>query len=95
MKNLLITGGAGFIGSNFIIYMMNKYPNLNVVNLDKLTYAADLDNLKEVEDKARYTFVEGDILDKALLDQIFSENDIDGVIHFAAESHVDNSIINP
>ncbi len=95
MENILITGGAGFIGSNFIPYFLENNPSIKIVNLDKLTYAGDISNLKEVEDNSRYTFIEGDICDRNLVEQIFSKHDIRGVIHFAAESHVDNSILNP
>ena len=95
MKSILITGGAGFIGSNFIPYFLENNPKIKIINLDKLTYAGDLSNLKEVEDNSRYTFIEGDICDRNLVEHIFSKHDIRGVIHFAAESHVDNSISNP
>ena len=95
MKNILVTGGAGFIGSNFIPYILGKYPEYTVINLDKLTYAGNLQNLQEVEGHSRYRFVEGDICDRDLLDRIFREHDIRGVVHFAAESHVDNSINGP
>ena len=94
-KNLLVTGGAGFIGSNFINYFLNKYNDTNVINLDLLTYAGDLDNLKNIENNSRYKFVHGDICDKKLVENILLENKIDGIINFAAETHVDNSIINP
>ena len=92
-KNILITGAAGFIGSNFAIYFSKKYPEYNIIVLDKLTYAGNLHNLDEVIDKI--TFVEGDICDFDLVMKIFKDYDINGVIHFAAESHVDNSIKNP
>ena len=98
MKNLisiLITGGAGFIGSNFIPYFLEKYPEYKVINLDLLTYAGNLENLKEVENHPRYKFIKGNICNRELVEYIFNEYDIKGVIHFAAESHVDNSIINP
>ena len=95
MKTLLITGGAGFIGSNFIIYLMDRYNDYRIVNLDLLTYAADLENLKEVQDRENYVFVQGDICDAELVNRLFREYDISAVIHFAAESHVDNSIVNP
>ena len=93
--NFLITGGAGFIGSNFIPYFLDKYPGYRVINLDKLTYAGNLDNLIEVECHPGYKFVQGDICDRELVENVFSEYDIKGVIHFAAESHVDNSIAGP
>jgi len=95
MKTILVTGGAGFIGSNFVPYFVEKYPDYLVVNLDKLTYAGDLNNLKEVEKNPRYKFIQGDICDKALVEKIFKDYDVKGVIHFAAESHVDNSITGP
>jgi len=91
--NILVTGGAGFIGSNFIHYINKKYPEYKIVNLDKLTYAANLDNLKDI--KNNYTFVEGDILDYDLVSKIVKENNIDLIVHFAAESHVDRSIEGP
>lgn len=94
-ETILITGGAGFIGSNFVPYFCAKYPQYNIINLDKLTYAGNLDNLKECEAMPNYKFVQGDICDRALIEKLFAENDIRGVIHFAAESHVDNSIKNP
>ncbi|MBQ8661635.1 MAG: dTDP-glucose 4,6-dehydratase [Alphaproteobacteria bacterium] len=92
---VLVTGGAGFIGSNFVPYFAAKYPEYHVINLDKLTYAGNLDNLAECEQMPNYTFVRGDICDEALVDRLFAEYDIRGVIHFAAESHVDNSITGP
>ena len=94
-KSILITGGAGFIGSNHIPYVVNKYPDYHVINLDILSYAGDLANLKEVEGKDNYTFIEGDICDRILVQKIFIDYDIRSVVHFAAESHVDNSIHNP
>ncbi|OCL92919.1 dTDP-glucose 4,6-dehydratase [Arcobacter porcinus] len=94
-KTILVTGCAGFIGSNFVPYFLDKYPNYNLVNLDLLTYAGDLENLKECETNPRYKFIKGDICNRELVEFIFSEYDIQGVIHFAAESHVDNSIKNP
>ena len=94
-KAILVTGGAGFIGSNFVPYFAAKYPEYHVINLDKLTYAGNLDNVKECENMPNYTFVQGDICDRALIEKLFKEYDIRGVIHFAAESHVDNSIKNP
>lgn len=95
MKAVLITGGAGFIGSNFVPYWVEKYQDYKVINLDKLTYAGNLNNLKECEKSANYQFVEGDICDTTLIKKIFEEYDIRGVVHFAAESHVDNSITGP
>ena len=95
MRSILVTGCAGFIGSNFVPYFLEKYPEYQVINLDLLTYAGNLENLSEVAGHERYTFVQGDICDRVLLEDLFSQYDIRGVIHFAAESHVDNSIINP
>jgi len=95
LVNILITGGAGFIGSNFIPYFLEKYSNYFIVNLDLLTYAGNLTNLKEVENHKRYKFIKGNILNKELVEYLFSQYKFSGVIHFAAESHVDNSIINP
>ena len=95
MQTVLITGGAGFIGSNFIPYFLENNKDLNIVNLDLLTYAGDLSNLKEVENSDKYIFVKGDICDRVLLEQLFSKYNFLSVIHFAAESHVDNSIKNP
>jgi len=94
-KTLLVTGGAGFIGSNFISYLLESYSEYNIVNIDKLTYAGDLNNLKEVEKNPNYKFIEGDICDRNLIEQLFDEYDFLGVIHLAAESHVDNSITGP
>jgi len=94
-KSLLVTGGAGFIGSNFIRFMLRKYPEYNIINLDKLTYAGNLENLKDVEDSDNYRFIKGDIADASLIEEIFSHNGIDAVINFAAESHVDRSIEDP
>lgn len=94
-KTILITGGAGFIGSNFVPYFCEKYPEYHIINLDKLTYAGNLDNLKECESMKNYTFIKGDICDRFLIESLFNDYDIRGVIHFAAESHVDNSIKNP
>lgn len=95
MKSILVTGGAGFIGSNFVPYFAEKYPHYHIVNLDKLTYAGNLDNLKECESMMNYTFVQGDICDEKLVQSLFEKHDICGIIHFAAESHVDNSIKGP
>lgn len=94
-KTILITGGAGFIGSNFIPYFMKEHPEYFIINLDKLTYAGNLDNLQECEDNPNYQFIHGDICDKSLIKDLFVKYDIRGVIHFAAESHVDNSINHP
>jgi len=94
-KTILVTGCAGFIGSNFVPYFLEKYPEYNLVNLDLLTYAGNLENLKEVENNPRYKFIKGDICNRELVEFIFNEYDIQGVVHFAAESHVDNSIKNP
>lgn len=96
MKTYLVTGGAGFIGSNYILYMLDKYKsNIKIINLDALTYAGNLENLKAVESLDNYEFIKADICDKEAVTKIFENNDIDRVIHFAAESHVDRSIRNP
>lgn len=92
-KTLLITGGAGFIGSNFILYWLDKHPQDKIINLDALTYAGNLENLKQVEDSSNYVFVEGNIKNQQLINKIM--DDVDWVVHFAAESHVDRSIKNP
>ena len=94
-KTLLVTGGAGFIGSNFIRYMVRKYNGYKIINLDKLTYAGNLENLKDIEDIKNYRFIKGDICDRDLVEDIFSGNKIDAVVNFAAESHVDRSITDP
>ena len=94
-KTYLITGCAGFIGSNFVYYMLKKYDDILLVNLDKLTYAGNLENLKDCEGDERHTFVQGDICDKELVTRLFEQYDFDYVINFAAESHVDRSISNP
>ena len=95
MKTYLITGCAGFIGSNFVHYMLKKYPEILLVNLDKLTYAGNLENLKSVESNPNYVFVQADICDKEAIQSLFDQYDIDYVVNFAAESHVDRSITNP
>lgn len=95
MKNILITGGAGFIGSHLVRLMVNKYPHYNIFNLDKLTYAGNLANLKDVESKPNYKFIKADICDFELMLSVMRDNQIDGVIHLAAESHVDRSIKDP
>ena len=95
MKTILITGGAGFIGANFIPYFLDKNQKIKVVNLDALTYAGDLENLKELNKHSRYIFEQGNICNRNFLEVLFKKYNISGVIHFAAESHVDNSIINP
>ncbi len=96
MHTYLVTGGAGFIGSNYIHYMLRKYGNtINIINVDALTYAGNLENLKDIENEPNYKFIKADITDKDAIAAIFAENDIDRVVHFAAESHVDRSIKNP
>ncbi|MDX2469514.1 MAG: dTDP-glucose 4,6-dehydratase [SAR324 cluster bacterium] len=95
MNSILITGGAGFIGANFVEYYLQKNPNCKIINLDLLTYAGDKANLTQALETPNHIFVEGDICDKALVEKLFVEHDIQGVIHFAAESHVDNSISGP
>lgn len=91
-RNILVCGGAGFIGSNFIDHMVNKYPKYNIVNYDKLTYAGNLSNLKHIENKQNYSFIKGDIIDLELLNSVVKKNNITHVINFAAETHVDRSI---
>ena len=96
MRTYLVTGGAGFIGSNYIHYMFRKYGDaIRIINVDALTYAGNLENLKDIEDRDNYTFIKADIRDREAIEKIFAENDIDRVVHFAAESHVDRSIVNP
>lgn len=94
-KVILVTGGAGFIGSNFIPFYLERHPQTAIVNLDLLTYAGNLDNLKEVEDHPNYQFIQGDIRNRALIEELFERYQFQGVVHFAAESHVDNSIKDP
>jgi dTDP-glucose 4,6-dehydratase len=94
-KKILITGGAGFIGSHVVRLFINKYPDYQIVNLDKLTYAGNLANLKDIQDKPNYSFLKGDIVDAAFINELFTIHKFDGVIHLAAESHVDRSISNP
>ena len=94
-KKILITGGAGFIGSHVVRRFVNNYPNYNIINLDKLTYAGNLENLKDVEGKSNYTFIKGDIVDAPFIFELFQQEKFDAVIHLAAESHVDRSIANP
>lgn len=96
MRTYLVTGGAGFIGSNYIHYMFKKYGDqIRIINVDKLTYAGNLENLKDIEDRENYSFVRADICDSEKMNELFEQNDIQRVVHFAAESHVDRSIRNP
>jgi dTDP-glucose 4,6-dehydratase len=94
-SNVLVTGGAGFIGSNFVRFLLQAEPGAKIVNLDKLTYAGSLENLKELPDPDRHTFVKGDICDRALVDSLLRQHQIDTIVHFAAETHVDRSILDP
>lgn len=94
-KAILVTGGAGFIGSNFILYMLNRHPECRIVNIDKLTYSGNLENLKNVGNRRNYTFVQGDICDKSLVEKLFEIHHFCYIVNFAAESHVDRSIANP
>lgn len=94
-KNILITGGCGFIGSNLVLHLVRKYPNYKLINLDLMTYASDESYLKTLKDNPNYVFVKGDIRDEKLINELFDEHKIDSVIHLAAESHVDNSIKRP
>ncbi len=95
MKSILITGGAGFIGSHLTRFFVKKYPEYRIVNLDKLTYAGNLENLRDIENKPNYTFVKGDVMDTELLQKLFTDWNFTGVLHCAAESHVDRSITDP
>ena len=95
MRNILVTGGAGFIGSHLVRLFVNKYPNYHIINMDVLTYAGNLENLKDIEDKENYTFVKCDICDVETVNQVFKKYQIDSIIHLAAESHVDRSINDP
>lgn len=95
MAKIVVTGGAGFIGSNFIHYLIKKYPKIEIINFDKLTYAGNLDNLKAIADRPNYTFVEGDIADEEAVAALLEKNEVEGIINFAAETHVDRSILEP
>lgn len=95
MKAVLVTGGAGFIGSNFIRFLLKKDPDVLVINLDALTYAGSLENLADLPDPTRHNFVHGDVCDRPLLDRILRQHSIQTIIHFAAKSHVDRSILGP
>jgi dTDP-glucose 4,6-dehydratase len=95
MKNIIITGGAGFIGSHVVRRFVKQYPNYHIFNLDALTYAGNLENISDIEDEPNYTFIKGDIVDATFIDNLFTEYKFDGVIHLAAESHVDRSITDP
>ncbi len=95
MKNILITGGAGFIGSHVVRLFVKKYPNYNIFNLDALTYAGNLENIKDIQNEPNYTFVKGDITDEIFIANLFQKHQFDGVLHLAAESHVDRSITDP
>jgi dTDP-glucose 4,6-dehydratase len=95
MKNILVTGGAGFIGSNFIQFILEKEPQAQVVNLDVLTYAGSLENLKPSPDPERYVFIQGDICEHKRVQNLLEEYQIDTIVHFAAETHVDRSILGP
>jgi dTDP-glucose 4,6-dehydratase len=95
MKNILVTGGAGFIGSNFVRHLLQTEPQVQVVTLDALTYAGSPENLKELPDPGRHTFVQGNICDRGLVDNLLHQHAIDTLVHFAAETHVDRSIVDP
>ena len=94
-RNIMITGGAGFIGSHVVRLFVNKYPDYHIINVDKLTYAGNLANLKDIENQPNYTFVKADICDFDTMRQLMEQHHIDGIIHLAAESHVDRSIRDP
>ena len=94
-KTILITGGAGFIGSHLVLHMVEHYPNYQIINLDTLTYASDISYLSKISEESNYLFVKGDINDRVLLQELFQKHRINNVIHLAAESHVDNSILYP
>ena len=95
MKNVLVTGGAGFIGSNFVRYLLQREPDIKVVTLDLLTYAGKTENLEDLPHPENHVFVQGNICDRELVDQLLAEHAIDTIVHFAAESHVDRSILGP
>jgi dTDP-glucose 4,6-dehydratase len=95
MRNILVTGGAGFIGSNFVRYLLGAEPGAQVLNLDALSYAGSLENLRQLPDPGRHTFIHGDIRDRALVERLLREHDVDTLVHFAAETHVDRSILDP
>lgn len=95
MKNILITGGAGFIGSHVVRRFVKQYPHYHIFNLDALTYAGNLENTKDIKDKSNYNLIKGDILDEMFINNLFEEHQFEGVLHLAAESHVDTSITDP
>src|SRR5690554_5487878 len=95
MKTILVTGGAGFIGSNFVKMMLKKHTDYRIINLDALTYAGNLENLKDIVGNPKYVFIKADIRDREKIDEVFKKYDVDSVVNFAAESHVDRSIEEP